>query len=353
MKNEPTLPSSGDKPPADVAVFMPNYNHARFLPHSLDALLGQTLRPKGIWIVDDASKDNSAEILTDYQRRYPDLIHVTLLERNRGYLANMLDWMKTVDSKYVYICAADDVPMPRLFEENIALLERFPEAALSSAMSRLMNAEGDDLGSFPTARVLDAPGYLPPGAVAEQLMRDDAWFMGNVVLYRREPFCAQGFDAQLGSFADGLLYRVLSLRHGACFVPRELGYWRRMEGGEASQTAGSPAEILRIADRMVALVEGPYAELFPKGYARRWRGRWIFWGLLACLSLPQAAARAKLDLLLRGEPAAKRALLSLSIRAPIAHRSLTKLLGFVLLRQRDALPALGRLFATRQGRPRA
>ena len=49
-----------------------NYNHARFLPHSLASLLAQTRRANELIIIDDASTDNSIEVISDFLPKFPN-----------------------------------------------------------------------------------------------------------------------------------------------------------------------------------------------------------------------------------------------------------------------------------------
>ena len=55
----------------DISVVIPNYNHANYISQALDAIIQQ--KPSEIIVVDDASTDNSVEILLKYQKKYPVL----------------------------------------------------------------------------------------------------------------------------------------------------------------------------------------------------------------------------------------------------------------------------------------
>lgn len=66
----------------DISVYIPAYNVARFLPRSIESLLAQTLSPAEILVIDDGSRDNSAELAA----RYPE-VRLIRHERNRGLAA--------------------------------------------------------------------------------------------------------------------------------------------------------------------------------------------------------------------------------------------------------------------------
>ena len=53
-----------------VSVIVPNYNHAPYLRQRLDSIINQTFRDFEVIVLDDASTDNSREIIQTYAH-YP------------------------------------------------------------------------------------------------------------------------------------------------------------------------------------------------------------------------------------------------------------------------------------------
>lgn len=258
-----------------LTVVVLNFNHARYLPQSLAALGTQTRPPDEIIIIDDASTDDSIAVISSF---LPRLANARLVKNstNRGAIANVNRGLDMAQGDLVFIAAADDIVYPRFFEAGMAELAVHPEAALFSCRSDVINAQGRNLGPLAAPIPMTLPGYLSPDTVAHQLMRDDNWFMGNATLFRRLPLLAEGgFPEELHAFADGFISRLLALKHGCCFSPEVLAAWRRVEGGMAWSATVSIANAHHLTD-MVERKIATAGTVFPRGYAARWKGRYLF-----------------------------------------------------------------------------
>lgn len=65
-----------------VSISCITYNHAPYIRQCLDGFLMQkTTFPFEILIHDDASTDNTADIIREYERKYPDIIKAYISER--------------------------------------------------------------------------------------------------------------------------------------------------------------------------------------------------------------------------------------------------------------------------------
>ncbi len=257
-----------------LSVVMPNFNHASFLPMALDALIGQSRPPDQIIIVDDASTDESIRVIEPYLRLHRRIQFVRNLER-LGVVVNVNRGLAMAQGELIVFAAADDVTYPRLFEKGISLLKAYPQAALFSARSDVIDAGGRRQGLLAAPIPRRSPGFITPAEAARLLLKDDGWFDGATTIWRRDRvIAAGGFRPEFGAFADGYLSRLLALRHGACYSPEVLAAWRRMEGGVAWLSAINFEKTKEVADavqRQMSKDEG-----FPPGYAERWRGRHLF-----------------------------------------------------------------------------
>ena len=97
-------------PSADVTILMSHYNHAKMLPRSLDALLSQTVRPREIILIDDASPDDGLAVMESYARRDP-CIRIVRNEKTLAWSPHSIA-VKEVKTGYVGAAAADDYVLP-------------------------------------------------------------------------------------------------------------------------------------------------------------------------------------------------------------------------------------------------
>ncbi|WP_180380317.1 glycosyltransferase [Campylobacter lanienae] len=88
------------------------YNHAKFIRQALDGFMMQkTNFPFEIIIHDDASIDGTADIIREYEKKYPDIIRVTYQTENQW--SKGIDVLKAfvypkIQGQYVALCEGDD-----------------------------------------------------------------------------------------------------------------------------------------------------------------------------------------------------------------------------------------------------
>lgn len=106
-----------------VSVIIPVYNTEEYLRKCLDSILAQRYKDFEIIVVDDGSTDHSPEILQEYERRTPDIIHVYSQE-NRGQSNARNHALQYAKGEYVAFLDSDDY----LAEDYLDVLVRAAES---------------------------------------------------------------------------------------------------------------------------------------------------------------------------------------------------------------------------------
>src|SRR5262245_15747118 len=108
-----------------VSVVIPTYNCGRLVTEAVDSVLGQTVPPAEVIVVDDGSQDDTAERLAAYAGRVR-----YLRQENQGVAAARNCGVAASGGEVVAFLDADDVWHPRKLEFQLAALDRHPGLGL-------------------------------------------------------------------------------------------------------------------------------------------------------------------------------------------------------------------------------
>ena len=104
----------------DISILVPVYNTAKYLPACLDSVLSQSMPDFEIIAVNDASTDNSLEILSEYAARDPR-IRIISHEKNKGLLAGRLTGIRAARGKFLMFLDSDDCFLPGILQAVLEL----------------------------------------------------------------------------------------------------------------------------------------------------------------------------------------------------------------------------------------
>lgn len=91
------------------SVLVVTYNQEDYIQDTIDSLVSQTELPYEIIILDDCSKDNNWRIITENQKKFPDLIKAYRNEVNLGLFQNMQKIRTLYSGNIVSFCSGDDL----------------------------------------------------------------------------------------------------------------------------------------------------------------------------------------------------------------------------------------------------
>lgn len=106
-----------------VSVIVPVYNVENYLRKCLDSLVNQTLQNLEIIIVNDGSKDNSQEIIEEYQAKFPQKVK-SLIKENGGLSDARNFGLNHATGDYIGFVDSDDFVTPNMFEDMFFLAQK-------------------------------------------------------------------------------------------------------------------------------------------------------------------------------------------------------------------------------------
>ena len=130
-----------------VSVVIPAFNYEQYVGEAIDSVLAQDYPADKleVVVVDDGSKDRTAEVTREYERRHPDVVRLVQQE-NSGPEATVCRGMAEVSGELLALLDADDAWMPGKLLGQVELLEDRPELGLVFTDLVPVGADGELLG---------------------------------------------------------------------------------------------------------------------------------------------------------------------------------------------------------------
>jgi len=216
-----------------LSVVMPNYNHGRYIGEALEAVLGQSVPPLEVVVVDDGSTDDSVARIEAVAAAHPT-VRLHRNERNRGVIFSVNRAVSLARGDFILSAAADDCVLPGLFEKSLSLLAQHPRANLCFTDFMFLDAATGELHPKHLGFAREA-AYLDPEALVARLPRSAGSIPGCGTLFRREALqAAGGFRDELAWHCDWFASLAISFRGGCCYVPEPLSSFRFLSGSYSS-----------------------------------------------------------------------------------------------------------------------
>ena len=220
-----------------VSVVVPNYNHARFLPERFLSIRSQTFKDYELIVLDDASSDNSLEVI---RNELSDLPH-TLMTNDRNSGSPCSQWLKGIRQargRYIWIAESDDSCPPTFLATILECMGQ--EVLLSYCRSSEIDANGIHISenSFYWPEAFDSKLWKKSFSISSDQFCRDFLTQGNVipnasaVLFRRDQALkCQSIQPILSNFlfaGDWLfwLHYLTNSDGNVCYAPNAQSWFR-------------------------------------------------------------------------------------------------------------------------------
>lgn len=99
----------------------PVYNVEKFIAATIESVMNQDYKNVELILVDDCSSDNSAKIIKDYQKLYPNIIYHRQ-EKNQGAAVARNTALKIAQGRYVAFLDSDDQWCNRKLQKQLEFM---------------------------------------------------------------------------------------------------------------------------------------------------------------------------------------------------------------------------------------
>lgn len=129
-----------------VSIITPSYNSSKFISQTIDSVLAQTYQNWEMIIVDDASTDNSINIVQEYCKK-DSRIKLIKLEKNSGAAVTRNRAIQEAKGRWIAFLDSDDLWLPEKLEKQLKFMVD-NNYAFSYHEYTEMTEDGIDLGVY-------------------------------------------------------------------------------------------------------------------------------------------------------------------------------------------------------------
>jgi glycosyltransferase involved in cell wall biosynthesis len=189
-----------------VSIAIPLYNCESHIRETIESVLAQTLNDFELVIIDDQSTDRSAEIvksLTDPR------IRLEYNSKRLGFFGNWNRCLEVMSGTYCKLLPHDDPLAPTCLEEQVRILDGYPEVELVHCARTIIDPAGNPLA---LRKPKECEGIKESNASLRRIVRSGTNPIGEPasVMFRQETM------KRIAGFSDADMYSI------------DVEYWSRL-----------------------------------------------------------------------------------------------------------------------------
>jgi glycosyltransferase involved in cell wall biosynthesis len=211
-----------------VSVFCPTYNHEKYIAQAIEGFLMQKVNfPIEIIIHDDASTDKTAQVIKEYETKYPQLFKCLYqsenqLSKDRSYLIKTC--FRIARGTYIALCEGDDFwTDPYKLQKQVDFLEANKDFAICFHNMKVIYDDGRETH-------LSNPPDQKEVTTIEDLADGNYIYTGSCVFRNGliKEFPGWYNSSPVGDY----VLHMLNAQHGRIkFLPDIMGVYRVHKGG--------------------------------------------------------------------------------------------------------------------------
>jgi len=244
-----------------ISVVIANYNYGRFLEEAVRSVLLQSRPADEIIVIDDASTDESEEVL-ERVRKLPG-VKVVVNEQNLGIVDNFNKAIKLTSGDYVCIVGADNRIRADYLEKCKDVLDSAPEVGIAYTDVMIFGPLGWKLARYYAAEkvaesVVEGSAFYnwkvtepTPEALHAMQVRN---FIHGSSMYKRAAFnMVGGYRKTSGPEDHNLFHRMLQQGWRCKRVPHPVLEYRQHSNAQANTVLSLQRENTRLRETVTQL----------------------------------------------------------------------------------------------------
>ena len=150
-----------------ITTIIPTYRRPHYLKKAIQSVLSQSYQNFQIWICDNASGDETAQIVAEFIKNDPR-VRYFCHESNVGMLKNYEFGLSLVDTDFFSFLSDDDVFLPNFYEIALEEFQKHPDAGFVAGSTAIMTEKGR-IVRIPLSSWPREGKFTPPDGIYEMI----------------------------------------------------------------------------------------------------------------------------------------------------------------------------------------
>lgn len=195
-----------------ISVIIIFYNAEKYLREAIESVFAQTYQAWELLLIDDGSTDKSTAIARHYAEGYSKKVRYFEhnQHRNCGKSISRNLGLSEASGEYIAILDSDDVWLPNILEEQVAILQAHPEASMVYGPIQYWQswmADADDIrGDVTEALGVPADTSIEPPKVLTLFLQDKAAVPSALLVRRQIIETVGGFEPAFRDFYEDQVF---------------------------------------------------------------------------------------------------------------------------------------------------
>lgn len=209
-----------------ISIILTSYNYAEYLKETINSVLAQTYKDWELIVIDDASVDNSANIIMDFVNSDIRISFIRNYE-NQGLAKCIQAGVTAATGEWIAFLESDDLWDPCYLEKKIAVLNH---EKLTGFIYNDVKCFGPNTAyaekKFAGRRKRNKL-YRYPKNMFYNFGYENPVLTMSSVLVKRNLFNGINFETPIDKLIDWFLYIQIARKCNFYYIPEELTLWRQ------------------------------------------------------------------------------------------------------------------------------
>ena len=206
-----------------VSILIPCYNQEDVITQTVLSALNQTYENIEVIVSDDASTDETPNLLIELQKKFPEKLKILLNDTNVGVTQNHTRGLFECSGEFITFLDGDDIFLPEKIKKQVAFIQKRPSCTICYHDVDVFNSVTGKSLYIWSRRIGTRQGSI------KDLVRFGNFLPAVSVMVRKKDIPADGYDERIKIYSDWFLW-LCTLDNGQgeiCYLDDVLAKYRR------------------------------------------------------------------------------------------------------------------------------